>query len=154
MVLVIEQSGNDKEREKSLLALLVLLNHWVPPSPQDLQGAKKKLPLKDLWKKRYMYMYTSDTIIQNICQVRIFLSISISAVIGEFFCILSYTPFRIGKNWYKNFLLSNTLDTCTSSKIVAVFHKMAVVHYVDVICVIYESPHDNTAARVRCCAGS
>ena len=67
MVLVIEQSGNDKEKEKSLLALLVLLNHWVLPSPQDLQGAKKKLPLKDLWKKRYMYMYmyTSDAIIQT-----------------------------------------------------------------------------------------
>lgn len=95
MVLVIEQSGNNKERERSLLALLVLLNHWVHPFPQGLQEAKKKLPLKDLWKKRYMYMYTGMHVVmpssRNVCQARVLLPISIPAVIGEFFCNLLHT---------------------------------------------------------------
>ena len=36
----------------------MLLNHWVHPSPQGLLGAKKKLPLKDQQKKRYIQVST------------------------------------------------------------------------------------------------
>ena len=65
-MVAIERSGKDKERERSLLALLVLLRRWVHPSPQGLQGAKKKLPLKDLWKKRYIVMHVL-TPARNVC---------------------------------------------------------------------------------------
>lgn len=81
-MVAIEQSGNDKEREKSLLALLVLLNHWVHPSPQGLQGAKMKFSLKDQWKKRYtgMHVILMPSAI-NVCQEKNF--INFTTLIGE-----------------------------------------------------------------------
>ena len=89
---VIERSGSDKERERNLPAQLVLLNHWVHPYLQGLQGAKKKLPPNNQQKKRYTGMHVSGSSARNVCKNKNVTSFYNYVLLGEIISAICYIP--------------------------------------------------------------